>query len=112
MRQAGLLRESQGAWIVPLEAYQMPPALILKKDEATLYLTRDIAAAEYRHERWPFAKMIYVVGAPQNSTSNSCLKSWKLMGYEWSKLLVHVDFGHVLGMSTRRGEVVFFTGCD
>jgi len=107
MRRAGLLRESQGAWIVPLEAYQMPPALILKKDEATLYLTRDIAAAEYRYERWPFAKMIYVVGTPQKLHFQQLFKVLELMGYEWSKLLVHVDFGHVLGMSTRRGEVVF-----
>ena len=107
MRRAGLLQESQGAWIVPLEAYQMPPALILKKDEATLYLTRDIAAAEYRYERWAFDKMIYVVGVPQKLHFQQLFKVLELMGYEWSKLLVHVDFGHVLGMSTRSGEVVF-----
>jgi arginyl-tRNA synthetase len=107
MRGAGLLVESQGAWIVPLEAYQMPPALILKKDEATLYLTRDIAAAEYRFQKWNFAKMIYVVGVPQKLHFQQLFKVLDLMGYEWSKRLVHVDFGHVLGMSTRRGEVVF-----
>ena len=107
MRGAGLLVESQGAWIVPLEAYQMPPALILKKDKATLYLTRDIAAAEYRFQKWNFAKMIYVVGVPQKLHFQQLFKVLDLMGYEWSKRLVHVDFGHVLGMSTRRGEVVF-----
>jgi len=107
MRGAGLLVESQGAWIVPLEAYQMPPALILKKDEATLYLTRDIAAAEYRFQKWNFAKMIYVVGVPQKLHFQQLFKVLDLMGYEWSKRLVHVDFGHVLGMSTRRGEVIF-----
>jgi arginyl-tRNA synthetase len=107
LREAGLLRESQGAWIVPLEAYQMPPALILKKDETTLYLTRDIAAAEYRHEQWHFAKMVYVVGSPQKLHFQQLFKVLELMGYEWGKRLVHVDFGHVLGMSTRRGEMVF-----
>ena len=107
MRGAGLLQESQGAWIVPLEAYQMPPALILKKDETTLYLTRDLAAAEYRFQQWHFAKMIYVVGGPQKLHFQQLFKVLDLMGYEWSKLLVHVDFGHVLGMSTRRGEMVF-----
>jgi len=107
LRQSGLLIESQGAWVVPLDAYQMPPALILKKDEATLYLTRDIAAAEYRYQKWPFEKLIYVVGVPQKLHFQQLFKVLELMGYEWSQRLVHVDFGHVLGMSTRRGEVVF-----
>jgi len=107
LRKAGLLVESQGAWVVPLEAFEMPPALILKRDEATLYLTRDIAAAEYRFEKWNFEKLIYVVGTPQRLHFQQLFKVLELMGYEWSQQLVHVDFGHVLGMSTRRGEVVF-----
>jgi arginyl-tRNA synthetase len=107
LRNAGILVESQGAWVVPLEAYQMPPALILKKDEATLYLTRDIAAAEYRFQKWNFEKLIYVVGMPQRLHFQQLFKVLELMGYPWSQRLVHVDFGHVLGMSTRRGEVVF-----
>lgn len=107
LRTQGLLVESQGAWVVPLENYQMPPALILKKDEATLYLTRDIAAAEYRFRTWGFEKLIYVVGAPQRLHFQQLFKVLELMGYEWSRRMVHVDFGHVLGMSTRRGEVVF-----
>jgi len=107
LRNAGLLVESQGAWVVPLEAFGMPPALILKKDEATLYLTRDIAAAEYRFQKWNFEKLIYVVGAPQRLHFQQLFKVLDLMGHEWSQRLVHVDFGHVLGMSTRRGEVVF-----
>ena len=107
LRNKGLLVESQGAWIVPLEAYALPPALILKRDEATLYLTRDIAAAEYRFQNWNFEKLIYVVGAPQRLHFQQLFKVLELMGYDWSQRLVHVDFGHVLGMSTRRGEVVF-----
>jgi arginyl-tRNA synthetase len=107
LRQTGLLVQSQGAWVVPLEAYNMPPALILKKDEATLYLTRDIAAAEYRFQKWNFEKLIYVVGIPQRLHFQQLFKVLELMGYGWSQKLVHVDFGHVLGMSTRRGEVVF-----
>lgn len=107
LRRSGLLVESQGAWVVPLESYQMPPALILKKDEATLYLTRDIAAAEYRFNKWNFEKIIYVVGTPQRLHFQQLFQVLELMGYAWSKRMVHVDFGHVLGMSTRRGEVVF-----
>ena len=107
LRNSGLLVESQGAWIVPLEDYGLPPALILKKDEATLYLTRDIAAAEYRFQRWNFEKLMYVVGAPQKLHFQQLFKVLELMGYDWNRRLVHVDFGHVLGMSTRRGEVIF-----
>jgi arginyl-tRNA synthetase len=107
LRKTGLLVESQGAWVVPLDDYEMPPALILKKDEATLYLTRDIAAAEYRFGRWHFHKLIYVVGAPQRLHFQQLRKVLELMGYDWSSRMVHVEFGHVLGMSTRRGEVVF-----
>jgi len=107
LRKVGLLIESQGAWIVSLEAWEMPPGLILKKDEATLYLTRDIAAAEYRFQKWNFEKLIYVVGVPQRLHFEQLFKILELMGYEWSRRLVHVEFGHVLGMSTRRGEVVF-----
>jgi arginyl-tRNA synthetase len=107
LRESGLLVESQGAWIIPLEAYELPPALILKKDEATLYLTRDIAAAEYRFQRWNFEKLIYVVGAPQKLHFQQLFKVLELMGYDWNRRMVHVDFGHVLGMSTRRGDVVF-----
>ena len=107
LRASGLLVESQGAWIIPLEAYSLPPALLLKKDEATLYLTRDIAAAEYRFRRWAFDKLIYVVGAPQKLHFQQLFKVLELMGYDWNRRMVHVEFGHVLGMSTRRGEVVF-----
>lgn len=107
LRKVGLLIESQGAWIVSLEAWEMPPGLILKKDEATLYLTRDIAAAEYRFQKWNFEKLIYVVGVPQRLHFEQLFKILELMGYEWSRRLVHVEFGHVLGMSTRRGEVIF-----
>jgi arginyl-tRNA synthetase len=107
LRNSGLLVESQGAWIIPLEDYGLPPALILKKDEATLYLTRDIAAAEYRFQRWNFEKLMYVVGAPQKLHFQQLFKVLELMGYDWNRRLFHVDFGHVLGMSTRRGEVIF-----
>jgi arginyl-tRNA synthetase len=107
LRHSGLLVESQGAWVIPLDADPMPPALLLKKDESSLYLTRDIAAAEYRFQKWHFTKLIYVVGAPQRLHFQQLFKVLALMGYDWSGRLVHVDFGHVLGMKTRRGEVIF-----
>ena len=67
----GLAKESQGALIVDLEPYGMPPCLLRKKDGATLYITRDLAAAIYRYEQYRFHKLLYVVGSEQTSISSS-----------------------------------------
>ena len=111
MEEKGLLKESKGAEIVDLEPYGMPPALIRKSDGSTLYITRDIAAAIYRKKHYDFYKNIYVVGAQQNLHFQQWMKIIELMGHEWAKDCVHVQFGMVAleegTMSTRKGRVVF-----
>ncbi|WIF94280.1 arginine--tRNA ligase [Caminicella sporogenes] len=111
MREKNLLKKSQGAEIVDLEEYGMPPALITKKDGSTLYITRDIAAAIYRKEHYDFYKNIYVVGSQQNLHFKQWIKIIELMGYDWAKDCIHVPFGMVSleegTMSTRKGRVVF-----
>lgn len=111
MNERGILKESQGAQIVELEEYGMPPAIIKKKDGSTLYITRDIAAAVYRKEHYNFDKNIYVVGSQQNLHFQQWFKVIELMGYDWSAECVHVPFGMVSladgTLSTRRGKVVF-----
>ncbi|WP_352417809.1 arginine--tRNA ligase [Proteiniborus sp.] len=111
LKAKGLLTESEGAQIVDLEAYKMPPALIKKSDGSTLYITRDIAAAIYRKETYDFYKNIYVVGSQQNLHFQQWFKVVELMGYNWVKDCVHVPFGMVSleegTMSTRKGRVVF-----
>ncbi|WP_026895103.1 arginine--tRNA ligase [Clostridiisalibacter paucivorans] len=111
MEQKGLLTESQGAKIVDLESYDMPPALIKKKDGSTLYITRDIAAAIYRKEEYDFYKNIYVVGSQQILHFKQWIKIIELMGHDWAKDCIHVPFGMVSleegTMSTRAGRVVF-----
>ena len=107
----GLLKDSEGAKIVDLEPYGMPPALIMKKDGSTLYITRDIAAAIYRKETYDFYKNIYVVGTPQELHFRQWGKILELMGFEWAKDCIHVQFGTVSledgVLSTRSGRVVF-----
>lgn len=66
MREMNLLKIDDGASIVDLEEYGMPPCLILKKDGSTLYPTRDIAAAVYRKRTYNFDKCIYVTSAGQS----------------------------------------------
>ena len=111
IKEKGLLKQSQGTNVVDLEEYNMPPALITKNDGSTLYMTRDLAAAIYRKNTYDFDKCIYVVGSQQSLHFQQLFKVLELMGYEWSKDLIHVPFGMVAleegTMSTRKGRVVF-----
>lgn len=111
LREKKIVQKSEGAEIVDLEAYGMPPALITKKDGSTLYMTRDLAAAKYRKDTYDFDKNIYVVGSAQKLHFQQWIKIVELMGYEWSKDCVHVEFGMVSleegSLSTRKGNVVF-----
>ena len=111
LREKGLLVESQGAQVVDLEAYGMPPALILRSDGATLYITRDLAAAFYRHNTYHFDKCLYVVAYQQNLHFKQLFKIIELMGHDWCKGMEHVSFGMVSyegrALSTREGYVVY-----
>ena len=111
LREKGLLKESNGAQIVDLEPYGMPPCLILRSDGASLYATRDLAAAIYRKNTYDFYKCLYVVAYQQNLHFKQFFKVLELMGKEWAKDLVHVAYGMVSledgAMSTRKGKVVW-----
>ena len=111
LREKGLLKESDGAQIVDLEEYGMPPCIILRSDGASLYATRDIAAAIYRKNTYDFYKCLYVVAYQQNLHFKQFFKVLELMGKEWAKDLVHVAYGMVSledgSMSTRKGRVVY-----
>ena len=111
LEEKGLLKESQGAKIVDLEPYGMPPCLILRSDGASLYATRDLAAAIYRKNTYDFYKCLYVVAYQQNLHFKQLFKVLELMGKPWAKDMVHVAFGMVSleegTMSTRKGNVVF-----
>ncbi len=111
LKEKNLLRESEGAQIVDLEPYGLAPALIMKKDGSTLYITRDIAAAVYRKEYYDFYKNIYVVASQQNLHFQQWIKIIELMGYDWAQDCIHIPFGLVSleegTMSTREGRVVF-----
>ena len=109
--EKGLLVESEGAKVVDLSDMDMPPCIILKSDGATIYATRDIAAALYRHRTYNFYKNIYVVGLPQSLHFRQIFETMRRAGWEWSKDCVHVGFGLVKlpskNMSTRHGDVIF-----
>ena len=111
LREKGLLTKSQGAEVVMLDDYGMPPAIVLRSDGATLYITRDLAAAFYRHETYHFDKCLYVVAYQQNLHFKQLFKILELMGCDWYKGMEHVSFGMVSyegrALSTREGYVVY-----
>lgn len=109
LREKGLLEFSEGAYVVRL-GDDLPPCIVLKSDGATLYSTRDLAAAFYRKKTYDFHKCLYVVAYQQNLHFKQVFKVIELMGYEWAKDLEHVAFGMVSledgTLSTRKGKVV------
>ena len=110
LREMGLLKIDDGASIVDLEQYNMPPCLILKRDGSTLYPTRDIAAAVYRKQTYDFDKAIYVTSAGQSLHFAQWFKVVELMNYDWYDKLVHVPYGTVsingAKLATRTGNVI------
>ena len=107
----GLLVESNGAKVVMLDDYNIPPCIIKKSDGATIYATRDLAAATYRKKTYDFYKNIYVVGKDQALHFKQVFTTLKLMGNKWADDCVHVPFGTVRfadkKLSTRKGDVIF-----
>lgn len=110
LREKNLLKLDDGASIVDLEEYGMPPCLILKRDGSTLYPTRDIAAAVYRKRTYDFDKCIYVTANGQSLHFAQWFKVVEMMGYDWADKLVHVPYGTVsidgAKLATRTGNVV------
>ena len=110
IKEKNLLQLDDGASVVNLEEWNMPPCLILKRDGSTLYPTRDIAAAVYRKETYDFEKCIYVTSAGQSLHFAQWFKVVELMGYDWHDKLVHVPYGTVsingAKLATRTGNVI------
>ena len=111
LKEKNLLVKSEGASVVDLEKYGMPPCIILRSDGASLYATRDLAAAFYRKKTYDFYKCLYVVAYQQNLHFKQIFKVLELMGKDWAKDMVHVAYGMVSledgSMSTRKGKVVW-----
>ena len=107
----GLLKESQGAMIVPLDEYDMPPCIVAKKDGSSIYATRDLAAILYRKATYNFDRCLYVTGLEQKLHFAQVFKVIELMGNDYAKNLVHIPYGLVSlksgKISSRKGTVIF-----
>lgn len=109
IRDKNMTYEDRGATLIDMTQYnkKLGKVLIQKSDGASLYMTRDIGAAIDRYRKYKFDKMIYVVAAQQDLHNAQLYEILKQMGYDWAKNLLHINFGMVSGMSTRKGNVVF-----
>lgn len=110
LEEKNLLNEDKGAEIVDLSAYDLNPALIKKSDGATLYITRDLAAALYRKRTYDFKQSLYVVGNEQSYHFKQLKAVLKEMGFDWSDDMHHIPFGLITQggkkLSTRKGKIV------
>lgn len=110
LKEKNLLKIDDGASLVDLDEYNMPPCLILKRDGSSLYPTRDIAAALWRKKEYAFDKCIYVTSAGQSLHFAQWFKVVGLMGYDWEDQLIHVPYGtfSINGekIASRTGNVV------
>jgi arginyl-tRNA synthetase len=109
MQEKGLLQEDNGALVCDLSKFKLGKIVVKKSDGTTLYITRDIAAAIWRHRTYSFEKMFYVVGSQQNLHFQQLFKILELMGFDWAKKCTHINFGMITGMSTRKGTAKFLS---
>lgn len=111
LKKMELLVESQGAQVISLEKYDMPPCLITKSDGGSIYHSRDIAAILYRKEKYNFEKCLYVTGLEQSLHFKQIFTAIKVMGYDWGDGLTHVPYGLVSlageKLSTRGGNIIY-----
>ncbi len=111
LKEKKLLIESQGANVIDLSEYDMPPCMITKKDGSSIYHSRDIAAVLYRKEKYNFDKCLYVTGLEQTLHFKQVFKAIELMGYDYYQNLVHVPYGLVSlegeKLSTRTGNIIY-----
>lgn len=111
LKEKELLVESQGAQVIDLEKYNMPPCLITKSDGGSIYHSRDIAAILYRKEQYDFEKCLYITGLEQSLHFKQIFTAIEVMGYDWSKGLIHVPYGLVSlageKLSTRGGNIIY-----
>ncbi len=114
LKKRKMLKESDDALIVDLKNDGLGVALIQKKDETALYITRDIAAAIDRHKKYKFYRMFYEVGQEQTLHFNQLFRILGMMGYDWAKECFHIKHGLYLDkdgkkFATRKGKVVFMS---
>ncbi|MEK7277881.1 MAG: arginine--tRNA ligase, partial [Chloroflexota bacterium] len=88
-------------------------AVILRSDGTTLYSTKDLALAKQKFEKYHVDRSVYVVDARQSLHFQQVFKMLELWGFPQAAKCYHLAYGVVNlpegAMSSRKGNVVFFT---
>lgn len=103
-------KKSKGAIIIEYPEDELPPAIILKFDGATTYLTRDLATIKYRLKRWKPNLIIYEVGADQALYFQQLFRAVEYLRWAKRENFFHVAHGLIRlkegKFSTRRGLTI------
>jgi len=109
-REKKVAINSQGALIIQYPKNEFPPAMILKSDGATTYLTRDLATIKYRLNKWKPNLILYEVGADQTLHFKQLFLAVELLGWIKKEKLFHVAHGLIRlkegKFSTRKGLTI------
>lgn len=110
LQSKDLLTLSEGAVVVDLEEYKLPPCLLIKSDGTTIYASRDLASILWRDETYDFDLNVYVVGLPQAHHFKQVFAVMHKAGFKKADRLKHVGFGTVMFgdqmFSTREGNTI------
>ena len=112
LEKTGKLVESEGARVINLDEYNIPPCIIEKTNGSTTYATRDLAAIMYRVRTYNYDKALYVTSYEQNLHFKQVFETAKLLGLDkkYTDGLEHIPFGMVQlktgKMSTREGNII------
>ncbi|MFP3043396.1 arginine--tRNA ligase [Treponema primitia] len=110
LEQGIFYREPDGAVAVDLTAEKLDKKILLRKDGTSIYITQDFGTAIFRHNDWPFDRMVYVVGSEQQYHFQVLFAILKKLGYQWADNLYHLSYGMVNlpegKMKSREGTVV------
>jgi len=86
--------------------------VVLRSDGTTLYLTKDLALAKQKFEKYHVQRSLYVVDSRQSLHLQQAFAILKLLGFPQADKCFHLGYGFVTlpegAMSARRGRVVLF----
>jgi len=86
--------------------------VILRNDGTTLYLTKDLALAKEKFEKFHVDRSVYVIDVRQSLHMQQTFAILKLWGFPQAEKCYHLGYGFVSlpegAMSARRGRVVLF----
>ncbi|PVU98100.1 hypothetical protein BB561_000115 [Smittium simulii] len=109
LKEKNITTESDGAIIVDYEKYKLGKAVLQKRDGTSLYLSRDIGVCIERFEKYNFDRSFYIVSSQQDLYFKQLFKTIELLELPYADKQIHVNYGLVRGMSTRKGTVVFLS---